>query len=114
MEFRRVLFRSQRRRCDRDGGGSMKVVQPVPVTDAILVASSVAETDFPAWAVGSTYGLGDRVISTATHRIYESAVSGNAGQDPAGAGAARWIRSEERRVGKECVSKCRFRWSPYH
>src|SRR3546814_6893013 len=22
------------------------------------------------------------------------------------------IRSEERRVGKECVSKCRFRWSP--
>src|SRR3546814_12647975 len=23
-------------------------------------------------------------------------------------------RSEERRVGKECVSKCRFRWSPYH
>src|SRR3546814_15546925 len=21
-------------------------------------------------------------------------------------------RSEERRVGKECVSKCRFRWSP--
>src|SRR3546814_17116652 len=24
------------------------------------------------------------------------------------------IRSEERRVGKECVSKCRSRWSPYH
>src|SRR3546814_20091930 len=23
-------------------------------------------------------------------------------------------RSEERRVGKECVSKCRSRWSPYH
>src|SRR3546814_10752170 len=23
-------------------------------------------------------------------------------------------RSEERRVGKECVSTCRFRWSPYH
>src|SRR3546814_18669034 len=22
--------------------------------------------------------------------------------------------SEERRVGKECVSTCRFRWSPYH
>src|SRR3546814_13279642 len=22
-------------------------------------------------------------------------------------------RSEERRVGKECVSTCRFRWSPY-
>src|SRR3546814_12732433 len=23
------------------------------------------------------------------------------------------IRSEERRVGKECVSTCRYRWSPY-
>src|SRR3546814_18604852 len=32
---------------------------------------------------------------------------------------AKWTsmlihRSEERRVGKECVSTCRSRWSPYH
>src|SRR3546814_12984821 len=26
----------------------------------------------------------------------------------------RAARSEERRVGKECVSTCRSRWSPYH
>src|SRR3546814_7652243 len=26
----------------------------------------------------------------------------------------RHQRSEERRVGKECVSTCRSRWSPYH
>src|SRR3546814_5993079 len=26
----------------------------------------------------------------------------------------RGRRSEERRVGKECVSTCRSRWSPYH
>src|SRR3546814_17992200 len=25
-----------------------------------------------------------------------------------------WLRSEARRVGKECVSTCRSRWSPYH
>src|SRR3546814_7026269 len=31
--------------------------------------------------------------------------------DCAQAGGAR---SEERRVGKECVSTCRSRWSPYH
>src|SRR3546814_13711357 len=33
-----------------------------------------------------------------------------------GIGAAVWlaVRSEERRVGKECVSKFRSRWSPYH
>ena len=24
------------------------------------------------------------------------------------------VRSEERRVGKECVRLCRSRWSPYH
>src|SRR3546814_15870064 len=28
--------------------------------------------------------------------------------------ARAWARSEERRVGKECVSTCRSRWSPYH
>src|SRR3546814_16885223 len=25
-----------------------------------------------------------------------------------------YLRSDERRVGKECVSPCRSRWSPYH
>src|SRR3546814_1075451 len=30
------------------------------------------------------------------------------GRDPG------YARSEERRVGKECVSTCRSRWSPYH
>src|SRR3546814_14856689 len=29
-------------------------------------------------------------------------------------GEAGQARSEERRVGKECVSTCRSRWSPYH
>src|SRR3546814_12775601 len=28
--------------------------------------------------------------------------------------AEREARSDERRVGKECVSTCRSRWSPYH
>src|SRR3546814_13772039 len=28
--------------------------------------------------------------------------------------AGNALRSEERRVGKECVSTCRSRWSPYH
>src|SRR3546814_9175081 len=33
----------------------------------------------------------------------------------AGAGPGGVVRrSEERRVGKECVSTCRSRWSPYH
>ena len=32
----------------------------------------------------------------------------------AAAESNRTARSEERRVGKECVSTCRSRWSPYH
>src|SRR3546814_9285566 len=34
------------------------------------------------------------------------------GLDP-GANGGRLLRSEERRVGKECVRTCRSRWSPY-
>src|SRR3546814_19752674 len=37
--------------------------------------------------------------------------------EQSGLGAGHRIgaqRSEERRVGKECVSTCRSRWSPYH
>src|SRR3546814_16997187 len=44
-----------------------------------------------------------------------------AGLEKAGQGATATIevgvcvvRSEERRVGKECVSTCRSRWTPYH
>src|SRR3546814_11790253 len=34
--------------------------------------------------------------------------------EPARAEGELGLRSEERRVGKECVSTCRSRWSPYH
>src|SRR3546814_11237360 len=33
--------------------------------------------------------------------------------DQAAGGGDEDVRSEERRVGKECVSTCRYRWSPY-
>src|SRR3546814_18822978 len=36
------------------------------------------------------------------------------GHDTALADQVAASRAEERRVGKECVSKCRSRWSPYH
>src|SRR3546814_9187937 len=42
--------------------------------------------------------------------LWAAASRGNGGNvPPTGLG-----RSEERRVGKECVSTCRSRWSPYH
>src|SRR3546814_20031783 len=36
------------------------------------------------------------------------------GQIGASQSSGNTSRSEERRVGKECVSTCRSRWSPYH
>ena len=34
--------------------------------------------------------------------------------DPAVLAVVLAVRSEERRVGKECIAVCRSRWSPYH
>ena len=36
------------------------------------------------------------------------------GQAPGGHNVISGLRSEERRVGKECLRLCRSRWSPYH
>src|SRR3546814_16357273 len=69
-------------------------------------------------AVARDYRLegGDAVL-----RFHHLLVEGNgeAGDTEIGAAPARHLvdgidRSEERRVGKECVSTCRSRWSPYH
>ena len=68
----------------------MKVIRPVLVTGAVLASSSVAEADYPTWSAALTYALGDRVIKTATHRIYESVLDDNVGHDPAGAGETAW------------------------
>src|SRR3546814_16584920 len=43
-------------------------------------------------------------------------IARSAGGNSASAiGLCEWsARSEERRVGQECVSTCRYRWCPYH
>src|SRR3546814_15841104 len=47
--------------------------------------------------------------------IAESRESGNVGlYHESGEVRQGLVRSEERRVGKECVSTCRTRWAPYH
>src|SRR3546814_6876399 len=47
-------------------------------------------------------------------RDYLGEAEGGVPQRGAHATASDAARSEERRVGKECVSTCRSRWSPYH
>src|SRR3546814_16812089 len=55
-------------------------------------------------------GIADEAIRAASGIEHEPMVGVQSGYVD-GVGASR---SEERRVGKECVSTCRSRWSPYH
>lgn len=70
----------------------MKVVRPIDILDANLVASSVAEDDYAAWSSGTSYGLGDRVIYVVadTHWIVESLQAGNLAHTPTGADTDTW------------------------
>src|SRR3546814_12110924 len=65
----------------------------------------------------------DRTLDAMKHRVHEpepgvaESTTGaviTALNEEAVVCAALGNRSEERRVGKECGSKCRSRWSPYH
>ena len=69
----------------------MKYIVPTVITDAMLVSSSVAEADYAAWSAATAYTLGQRVIRTATHSIYERLVAGTTATAPE-ADAVNWIR----------------------
>src|SRR3546814_17714584 len=79
-------------------------VVPPPVTFTMLADSSGITKD---WT-----GLSDidRNMVRAVIAAEDGTFCNHDGFDR----AAIEDRSEERRVGKECVSTCRSRWSPYH
>lgn len=60
----------------------MRVLLPTEVTDDVLVSSSIAEDDAPAYASGTTYAVGDRVMIASLHRVYESLQASNTGHYP--------------------------------
>src|SRR3546814_11916554 len=103
------------------GGGS------VGCSAAITAAEQVGQVAiFGAGTIGCTCVNVCCVPSKALIRAVESIHHANAAPMrfkgiEARATIADWSqviaekdRSEERRVGKECVSTCRSRWSPYH
>src|SRR3546814_16523547 len=56
-------------------------------------------------------------LPMATSQDHKRVGDGDTGPNTGGMGAyspAPVVRSEERRVGKECVGTCRSRWSPHH
>src|SRR3546814_19402178 len=68
-----------------------------------MLATIAAEraSDLIVTGVARYNSIGDYFLGTAVDHIIRNA-------------AQPVLRSEERRVGKECVSTCRSRWSPYH
>ena len=69
----------------------MKFIRPVAISNSKFVSSTVPETDYAAWSGATTYALADRVISTTTHRIYESVQAGNLNQNPTTDTGTWWI-----------------------
>src|SRR3546814_3219503 len=63
-----------------------------------------AHSAFPMSSAGSTTPSGVDFL----------VFGGTCGHDPEFTGEGHRDRSEERRVGKECVSTCRSRWWPSH
>lgn len=59
------------------------MINPITVNNSVLVSSSIDEDDYPVWDSGTTYSAEDRVIVVGTtHKIYESVVNSNVGQQP--------------------------------
>src|SRR3546814_13820616 len=80
-----------------DGRGQRHVAHAVLHAAAVLGGGGRAMAH--CGMVGGAVGVPHRAMVHAAH-----AHIGHRGER----------RSEERRVGKECVSTCRSRWSPYH
>src|SRR3546814_13648984 len=95
-----------------------------PGDEVIVPAVSWSTTYYPLYQYGLKIKFVDIDLATlnfeltalaaavtdATRAIFCVNLLGN----PNDFDAIRAVRSEERRVGKECVSTCRSRWSRYH
>ncbi len=69
---------------------TLQLLQPVALTDAMLISSTVAEADYVAWSGDTDYAIGARVLKGSAHRVFESVVGGNVGNDPTG-NAGKWL-----------------------
>src|SRR3546814_18625025 len=81
------------RRTAAQGGQVQSLDRALSILERLAEADGMTLTDL-AQSVGLTPSTTKRLLTTLQQR--------------------RFARSHERRVGKESVSTCRSRWSPYH
>ncbi len=62
----------------------MRVIIPTPITDAVLVSSTVAEPGVgeTAWAAGTAYAVGALAYRATNHRVYRRLVAGTTATAP--------------------------------
>src|SRR3546814_17268046 len=85
-------------------------------------SSDVCSSDLADDDVGRLADIDARVRRTFHHAVLDQHVIDLHRIEAVGAVVGAWApgpfgahaRSEERRVGKECVSTGRYRWAPYH
>jgi len=70
----------------------MKIIRPMPISDASLLSSNAGDEGIVVYATGSSYARGIRVMidTPDTHVVYESLQDGNVGHDPALLSSALW------------------------
>src|SRR3546814_13163713 len=96
--------------------GNTVVAKPSEVTpcSAALLGELSIEAGFPPGVLNIVQGRGPSVGQAIVEHAHVKAVSFTGSTATGARIASVAARSEERRVGKECVSTCRSRWSPYH
>src|SRR3546814_12671935 len=86
-------------------GGPRKVDKAVPSTSIPMFAD---------WLPYRSFDQKNGLYYNSASRGWILEVSPLVGADDRTSEIISQFRSEERRVGKECVSTCRYRWSPVH
>jgi len=69
---------------------TMTIINPTTLTDAMLVSSTAPENDYTAWNAGTSYVVGDKVIRTGVHKIFENLIAGINATVPESL-PARWL-----------------------